>query len=123
MTIIEAINNFDDLKPNSFSQLDKIRWLSRLDGIIKANIIDTHEGGDDITFTPYDKDTPLSTKLLCEAPWDDIYIKWLEAQADYALGEYERYNNSTAAYNTVFSAFSSYYNRTHMPKRSRVIYF
>ena len=46
MTIIEAINRIDELKPNSYTYLEKIGWLSKLDGTIKKNIIDTHEDGD-----------------------------------------------------------------------------
>lgn len=43
MTIIEAIQAVDSLKPNNYSELEKIQWLSELDGTIKAEIIDTHE--------------------------------------------------------------------------------
>ena len=46
MTIIEAINRIDELKPNNYTYLEKIGWLSKLDGAIKKNIIDTHEDGD-----------------------------------------------------------------------------
>ena len=45
MTIIGAITRVDTVKPNTYSQMDKVKWLSELDGIIKAEIIDTHEGG------------------------------------------------------------------------------
>ena len=50
MTIIEAINRADRLKPNTYSQQDKVNWLSTLDGIVKKEIIDTHEGGEDVRF-------------------------------------------------------------------------
>lgn len=46
MTINEAIQAVDSLKPNGYSELEKIGWLSELDGTIKAEIIDTHEGAD-----------------------------------------------------------------------------
>ena len=46
MKLIEAINKIDALKQNTFTQEDKIGWLSTLDGIIKSEIIDTHEGAD-----------------------------------------------------------------------------
>lgn len=46
MTINEVIQAVDSLKPNSYSELEKIQWLSELDGTIKAEIIDTHEGAD-----------------------------------------------------------------------------
>lgn len=123
MTIIEAINRIDSLKPNSYSQTDKISWLSNLDGEVKANIIDTHEGSENITFNGYHADTALDTVLLVPAPYDDIYIKWLESQIDYANGETAKFNNSIAMYNTTYSAFARYYNRTHMPKGKNIKFF
>lgn len=118
MTILEAINRVDATKPNSYTQIEKIDWLSTLDGIIKKEIIDTHEGGENIVFDGYDVDTSLDTVLLVPAPYDDIYIRWLESRIDYANGEYGKYNNSATAYNATFEAYSSYYNTHHMPKHT-----
>ena len=114
MTILGAINHLDAVKPNGYKQTEKIKWLSTLDGIIKAEIIDTHEGADKVTFTGYTENS-LRQELLVKPPYDDIYIKWLEAQIDYANGEYGKYNNSITLYNTAYDAFARYYNRTHMP--------
>lgn len=118
MTILEAINRVDTTKPNSYTQTEKVEWLSVLDGIIKKEIIDTHEGGEGIVFVGYDSDTDLGTVLLVPAPYDDIYIRWLESRIDYANGEYGKYNNSASAYNTAFEAYSRYYNRVNMPKHT-----
>lgn len=115
MTIIEAINGIDLLKSNTYSKEQKILWLSILDGIIKKKIIDTHEGAEAVTFDGYTEDTSDETVLLVEAPFEDIYIKWLEAQIDYANGEYGKYNNSVSMYNTAYSEYERFYNRTHMP--------
>jgi hypothetical protein len=115
MTIIEAITRLDALKPNSYTQMDKILWLSNLDWNIKAGIIDTHEGGSDIVFNGYDQTTPIDTKLLVSAPYDEMYIKWLEAQIDYNNAEYGKYGNSITTYNNIYSAFERDYNRHHMP--------
>ena len=123
MTIIEAINKVDALKPNSFSQDDKIGWLSKLDGIIKSEVIDTHEGAEDIVFVGYDSDTSLSTELLVPAPHDELYIRWLEAQIDYANSDINRYNNGMAMYNAALGAFEKHYNRMHMPKGNKFKYF
>lgn len=116
MTIIEAINRIDTIKPNSYTQAEKVRWLSNLDGIIKRKIIDTHEGGEAIVFEGYTESTPLTTELLVPFPYDDIYLKWLETWINYYNGEYARYNNSVEMYNTAYNEFARYYNRTHMPK-------
>jgi hypothetical protein len=116
MTIIEAIHGIDSLKPNGYSQADKVKWLSSLDGMVKAQIIDTHEDGEGITFNGYDGDTDIDTELLVPAPFDDIYIKWLESKIDYTNAEYGKYNNSVTMFNAQYSAYSNHYNRAHMPK-------
>lgn len=123
MTLIEAINRIDALKPNAYSQTEKVKWLSTLDGIIKTAIIDTHEGADKVPFDGYDDSTILSKELLVPAPYDDIYLRWLDAQIDYANGEYNRYNNDVQAYNDAYSEFERYYNRNHMPKETKFKYF
>ena len=123
MTIIEAINRTDAVKPNGYSQTEKIYWLSVLDGIVKAEIIDTHEGAENATFSGYSEETPLTATLLIPHPYDEVYIKWLEAQIDYANGEYGKYNNSITMYNVAYSAFEKYYNREHRPKAKSFTHF
>lgn len=214
MTIIEAIQKTDELKPNGYTQSQKIEWLSKLDGIIKRGIIDTHEGGDEflrgkvnivaikyftptgddtprdglkvgdywytteehdlmkctvagsvmspipvfeivtdqelnanklyehdgklyilnigegaleetsaIPFFPYTDKTPLETELLAYAPFDEMYIFWLESKIDYANAEYAHYNNSVTHFNDIYTAFRNDYNRTHMPKGGSFKYF
>lgn len=123
MKIIEAITQVDNLKHNTYSQADKIVWLSRLDAMVKRLVIDTHEGSEDVYFGGYDEDTDLETILLVPEPYDEVYLRWLEAQIDYANGEYEKYNNSAEAYNIRWKEFQNYYNRTHMPKGKRMRFF
>ena len=123
MTIIEAINRIDTLKPNTYAQETKVYWLSKLDGIIFDKIIKTHEGAEMEQFNGYSAETPIDTKLIVSAPYDDIYIKWLEAQIDYANREYDKYNNGIVAYNDAYTEYMRHYNRTHMPKGKSFKYF
>lgn len=123
MTIIEAVSEIDSFKPNNYTQADKVKWLSMLDSMVKTEIIDNHEGGENVAFEGYTDETPADTVLLIPAPFVDIYIRWLEAQIDYANAEYGRYNNSMAMFNASYSAFRNYYNRMHMAKGTRRKYF
>lgn len=118
MTIIEAINRLDSLKFNTYSQPDKIEWLSRLDSTVKLQIVDTHFGGEDVTFSGYTDDTPLDTVLLVPAPFDEVYLRWMEAQIDYYNGEYDKFNASIIMYNTAFNEYACYYNTYHKPRSS-----
>ena len=122
MTIKEAIETTDVMKPNMYTLYDKIKWLSDLDMQIKTEIIEVHES-DAAAFTGYTPGTDVDTKLLVSSPFDEIYLRWLEARIDYANAEYAKYNNSITAYNAAFSAYERYYNRTHMPKGQKIMLF
>lgn len=117
MTLMEAINHLDAVKPNSYGQREKIKWLSNLDGLIKKEIIETHEGGENVIFGGY-TEADLMKSLIAPAPYDDIYIKWLEAKIDYANGEYQKYNNSALAFNEGYQRFARAYHREHRPKNT-----
>jgi hypothetical protein len=123
MTINEAINKADALKPNNFSFEDKIGWLSTLDHTVMREMVETHEGGEDIVFTGYNENTDPDTELLAPAPYDEMYLRWLEAQIDYANNEFGKYNNAITMFNTSYGAYFNYYNRTHMPKGKVRKYF
>lgn len=123
MTIIDVIGRIDTLKPNGYKQSEKIKWLSELDSEIKKQIIDTHEGGENVVFNGYTDETPLTQKLLVEAPYDKLYLYWLESRIDYYDREQKSYNNSIDTFNVAYSEFSRYYNRTHLPKGKQIKLF
>lgn len=122
MKIIEAIARLDELKPNGFSIAQKLAWLSALDGMVKEEIIDRHEGGSDAPFVPYTEEDK-ERELVIGAPYDEVYLRYMEAQIDYANGEYERFNNSNAMYAAACSAFERAYNRSHRPLGVKKKYF
>lgn len=123
MRIIDAIGRIDRLKPNGYAVQDKTWWLSTLDGRIYTEIIEPHEGGEDIVFSGYKEDADPTTELLVPMPYDNVYIYWLEAQIDYANGEYNKYSNSMSMFNEAYGAYEKYYNRTHMPKGKKLKFF
>lgn len=123
MTIIEAINRIDAVNPNNYSQPEKVAWLSTLDGVIKKEIIDTHEGAEAVTFSGYNEQTPLDTVLLVPAPYDEVYLFWLQSKIDYWNAEMGKYNNSIAMYNTAYSTFEKAYNREHKPISKKLKFF
>lgn len=122
MKVIEAIKQIDNLKPNTYSDEEKIVWLSRLDYLVKREILDTHEG-ETVSFGGYDTDTDAQTELLVPLPYDEMYLRWLEAQIDYANGEYSKYNNSIEMFGVSYRGYRNYYNQTHAPKGEKLKYF
>ena len=116
MTVIEAIQKVRDLKSNTYDQAHQVEWLSRLDFMVLRHIIQNHEGGKSVTFNGYKEETDLKTVMLVPQPYDEMYLRWLEAQIDYHNGEFGRYNNSIMAFNALWTNYLNYYRKTHRPK-------
>ena len=116
MTVSQAIARIDRLKPNSYAYPDKLAWLSQLDGRVRKEIVDTHEGGGDVPFVPYSERSGGERELLIPAPYDETYLHYLAAQIDYVNGEYERFNNANSMFESTYAAFRNAYNREHLPK-------
>lgn len=117
MTIMQAISQTDGLKFNQYTHKDKVRWLSTLDATVKNVVMAAFEG-EGGEFTGYDPDRDMHRELLVKAPFDEIYIRWLEAMIDYHNGETNSYNASIIQYNSIFEAYKAWYARNHTPKQN-----
>lgn len=114
MTIAEAVAKAVHLVPNAIEQRNFIEWLSRLDWQIKTEVLDNYT--DEIEYNGYDDNTDTKTELLVKPPYDELYIRYLEAQIYRAYNEIGKYNNCIVEYNAVYSRFKAQYNRTHKHK-------
>lgn len=115
MKIMEAISRIDDLIPNTYTVVEKIHWLSHLDGVVRATVIDLYEGRPTKPFEGYGEDVSGDTVLLVSAPFEEIYLRWLEAQICYYNGEMDRYNNAILLYKDLLDGFKEHYHRNHKP--------
>ena len=123
MTILDAIRRGDALRHNVFTQEEKIGWLAQVDALVDRELIQTHEGAGGQSFRDYGPETPLEQELLVPAPYDELYLHYLTAMMDYHNAEFDRYNRSMGLYQAVLSAFTNFYNRTHLPLGQRFGYF
>lgn len=114
MTIAEAISQVNALKPNTYEQSIKVKWLSDLDARIKTQVIDQHKGDVHVFFYGYDEND-MDAKLLVSAPYDEMYLHWLSAMIDYHNSDDDRYNNDIILFNNAYEGYKNHYTRTHMP--------
>lgn len=124
MTIGKAIARADELMPNAIPQNIKIDWLSNLDSTIVIEVIRTHEGDEEYeSFAGYDENTDVDTELIVPAPYSEMYPIWLCAKIDFTNGEFDRYGNVVAQFNSILRDFADHYNRTHEPKGYEINYW
>lgn len=116
MTILEAVEQVDLQFPNAYSRQEKLRWLSRLDGLIYQELHRLYEGCEG-PFGGYDETTELSDQLLVKEPYaPEVYLRYLESQMDDANGDTERYLNSAKQFRAAYKTYARWYNRSHRPK-------
>ncbi|MGE4354705.1 MAG: hypothetical protein AB7D36_11555 [Oscillospiraceae bacterium] len=111
MKIIEAIEACKKLKDSAFDESVILDWLSRLDGRVSAELIKP-----DAPRAAYAYPADLQTELLIPHPYDEAYLHYIEAMADYSNEEYDKYQNSYAMFNNLYSNFRRAYNRTKLPQ-------
>ena len=78
MTINAVLEAVDALQPNAFSREEKLAWLSRAEGFVKTQILDTCQ--DPPAFSGYSSQTDPETVLLVPAPFDELYLRYIQAQ-------------------------------------------
>ncbi len=115
MTIREAIDRADALRPNTVAETEKYLWLAQLDGALRRQVHNQHEAEGEENRAGADLMQADDTVLLAKEPYSGIYLYWLMAQIDLALGELTRYNNDMMLYNMALTEYAVDYKRTHLP--------
>lgn len=117
MTICQAIEKLDQLKPNTLQDEEKVAWLSEVDGRIHREIFLTHEDNPaGCVFVPYDCCDDMHKQLLAREPYADLYHYYLSAMIDLATRDTESYTDNMILYNKGYREFEDHWTRTHMPK-------
>lgn len=90
-------------------------WLNQVEGQILHEIylLALSE------ITPY-ATTPAEA-LAAPYPYDGIYTLWMEAQVDFANGEYERYTNTMQRYNTAWNDLARHIAKCIRPVYGRAV--
>lgn len=124
MTIIGAINRADSLKPNGYTQDDKVYWLSTLDGMVMTQVLDKYLTEEEkAKFNGYTPETDLTTKLLVNEPYSDMYLLWLQSRIELYDGEIDRYNNTMQTFSGIWSDFEKFITRTKSAKEVNFRYW
>ena len=122
MTIEKVLNEVKLNVPSSLDDTTLIRWLSRCESQLKTEIFDNYV--DEVEFNGYDDTTPKDTVLLVGSPYDEIYVRYLEAMIYRYLGEMTKYNNCITEYNALYDKFHAQYTRDHVHKGpNRMTYY
>lgn len=112
MTIRQAIDKANSLRPNALDEADKVRFLDTLDKMLFDEIFSKHKGFENIKRPDY-TESGTGTELLAPDGYTEIYINWLFSKIDYIEQDYNLYNIDLAAFNADYKNLAGYINREH----------
>ena len=98
MTAGQMLGRVDALLPNQYGREQKLREAEQATGALP--------------------EVTEEYALTAEAPYDELYRHYVEAQIHYANGEMARYNNAAAQWNNAFLTYKDYRCRRERPQRS-----
>ena len=107
MTFNQLISQADALKPNRFPSDQKLKWVQELDKRILTEVISRCEGGEEASL-------PTDEHMI-KGAYEEMYLYWLFAKMDLFNREMTGYNNHSAVFNEMYTAFVWNYIRTHKP--------
>lgn len=116
MTIQEALDIVDEMKPNMMSRKLKIKYLTEIEQLIHAEILMKHEHAEEQETKPaYTEDSDPGTELIVPDPYSMVYVYWLMSRVDELNQEDLRYNIDRSKFEQAYMTMSDWWNRTHMP--------
>lgn len=112
MTLKECVDFVTEIKPHAFAEATLTEWINEVEGYVQTNVFLL----DPVTnLTRYSWTTNQNTELLVKPPHDKLYRSYLCAMIDFANGEYDKYQNSMALYNTHMQEFTRWFTQTYHP--------
>lgn len=111
MKLKDVISYVDDIKPNAFSDSTKTKWLNEIEGMVQSEIF---------LFAPkmffaYEYERDKEKEMLIYPPHDKLYESYLCAKIDYANGEYDKYENTMAMFNSQYEEFKKWFATKYRP--------
>mgnify|MGYP000006525061 FL=1 len=119
MTAGNAIEISDEMRPNNeFSDIMKQNWLRQCDSRLRGSVVkrsataDFDAVGADIR---WNNGLGYEAELLVPEEFSPLYVHWLCAQVDLALGEVARAANEMQLYSDYVQEFAAWMRRRYPP--------
>lgn len=112
MTAQEVIDHVDSVKPNAFTSTDKLVWLNEIEGRVQTEVF----------LRKPDELIPLKSvtdELMVPYPYSSLYSFYLQAMVDFHNNEYDRYDNTYAAFNKKWVEFMKW-RSAHYPTFGKI---
>lgn len=116
MTTNEVLEALARRKPCALDDRELARWVLELEGRLAEELRMGEEGEKRPRSWPEDGDR----ELLIPAPYDEVYLLYAQAMAEFTLGEYAAYNNTILLYNEMVKEWRKAWRRGHQTEEPEI---
>jgi hypothetical protein len=118
MKVREILAEIDQIRPNAYTDGEKIGFLNTIEGRVYTDIYQKAEGfeGEFVPFKEGEEDRELSVPV----PFADLYLYFLMAKVDFHNGDSGRYNDTMVLYNDAWDQYAAHYRENHKPKQTNL---
>ena len=116
MKMLDVIEIFDKIRPNSFDFASKRAWVNSIETDIRRFAALHKEVKDDMGFLKEENPT-----LFLEKNYADIYVYYLVSMGDMANGEFRLYNISSSYFNSILDKWKKEYRSLNTPSKNTAI--
>lgn len=114
----EILTTLDRMRPNAYTDAEKLGFLNTIEGRIYKEIFEKAEGAEE-RFRPF-LEGEEERELAVLVPYTDIYFYYLAAMIDFYNGDAGRYNDTIVLFNQAWADYAAYYRRRHKPKQTNL---
>jgi len=123
MTVVGMIEQYNLERPNSVEDSVKKDFLRKCEADLINNVILLYDAktGErtEEEWQEHLDEFDYETNLLCDEPFDDIYMYYLDQRIALNNNDTKRYNNASRLFDNMLLGFKQKYNREHYPRQTR----
>ena len=123
MKVASLIEQYNLERPNSVEDSVKMEFLHRCEANLLDSVVylyDPQEGEKtDEEWQEHLDNFDYDSDLLCDEPYDDIYMFYLDQRIALNNNDIKRYNATSRLYDNALLTFKQKYNRDHYPRQTR----
>ena len=119
MKVREILVMVDQLRPNAYTDKEKIAMLNTIEGRVYTDIMSKADDGLNWTFIPFEEGQE-ERELVVPVPFTELYIFFLMSRIDFLNGDSGRYNDTMVLLQNAWDEYAAYYRENNKPKQTNL---
>lgn len=118
MKVREVLMTVDQLRPNAYTDKEKIDMLNTIEGRVYTDIFQKAEGFEG-EFIPFEEGQE-ERELAVPVPFTELYTFFLMSRIDFLNGDSGRYNDTMVLLQNAWDEYAAYYRENNKPKQTNL---